>query len=780
MWPQVEEANAKVAALARQGLAETAARMQEIAKAKKIVQAENVSMRTLRFRQKELVKELKQTQKWSSIMQGEFDKQGKVLKTKNDFNAVVNSGHVLGLELQKMHTQNLLARHSVESWESQVKEFDLRDEHEEKQKQVLFKKSAQMVSMKRKREGNIHKQYQVTNQRLQSTESHLAQQRRRLEDAEKMLARRQARVSAEEHGLKVLASRVRTVEERMRNQTQNAEKLNLEVATLQQNLKEDDSGIDAARAWLGSTHHLVKQRTEKAAQTALELIVPDSLKPHGDLVATMREAISLSMRAWGTNATNAAKVAAAASNEKAELGAVMEELRFKLNETRRKMSTFEREIDALHLSRGNLTHQLVEMESQDEKLKAEVTKLKRELMLEGSMTGKEIEDDIAMTREALRRLFAKAAKQSLRKRNVVGELGQSVDRLRGIRNFLHREQKVHSDLEKRLNSTTKELERNEAAYHKLSNDAEAEQQALDDELAQYSNVSKTLADAEVHIRLYHKLDQNSSVAFYHAADLLEKALDEQAASNALKEKQLINVSLQDNASLVHAANVSADITRREKHVAELKAKIDDEERRIHAEKRDVDQRRSELVRAVVSEVPEKQNAAERASQAYYAAEADVAEAKKEEMHTRTAEEQRLRTLKATRQMLAEHLHRAQMIEKQGIMRFNALQKKRRVLLLRARKMLEEEKAAQVSRAQLTVQRQKVHAHAETLLKDIITVQQQLKTVKSLYDKAQAQYHAAARKAALQIRSLSDRKKKAEEVAAKLNDTVRGLESLISE
>merc|ERR1719321_1110529 len=119
----------------------------------------------------------------------------------------------------------------------------------------------------------------------------------------------------------------------------------------------------------------------------------------------------------------------------------------------------------------------------------------------------------------------------------------------------------------------------------------------------------------------------------------------------------------------------------------------------------------------------------------------------------------------------EHLHRAQMLEKQGILRFNELQRKRKELLFRARNMLEQEKAAQVSRASITIQRQKVHRQAETLLKDIAAVQQQLKTLQNTYNEAKAQLHTASRKAALEIRSLSERKKKAEQVAAKLNETV---------
>jgi len=458
----------------------------------------------------------------------------------------------------------------------------------------------------------------------------------------------------------------------------------------------------------------------------------------------------------------------------------MDELRNKLNETKRTMSTLETRIDELHLLRGNLTHQLMTMETKDAKIEAEVERLKQELMLEGSMSDKEIEADLSMTREALRRLLTKVAKKSVRKRNVVGELGQSVDRLRGLWKFLGQEHKVKTELEKRFNATTKELDRDEASYHKLSTDADAEDQALSDEEAQYKVVSKTLADAEARVKLYHKLDQNSTATFNHAADMLDKALAEQATINFHKEQQLNNVSLQDNTSLTHAANISSDITNRERHVADLKAKIDEEERRIAAEKKDIEMRRSELVRTVVSEVPEKQDAAERASAAYYAAQAAVVEAKKQDVKTRVAEDRRLKTLMATRQMLAEHLHHAQMIEKQGAAKFQALQKQRQVLLLRARKMLEEEKAAQTSRASLTVQRQKVQRRAEALLKDIEAVQQQLKTVQALYNEAQAQYRTASKKATVEIRSISERKKQAEKEAAKLNESVRGLESLISE
>merc|ERR1719387_1512213 len=88
-----------------------------------------------------------------------------------------------------------------------------------KKEQTLFKKTAQMVSMKKSMENKIQKQYQASTRGLKVTQNHLVLARRRLEEAEKLLARRQAKASAEEHGLKVLASRVSAVMERMRNQT---------------------------------------------------------------------------------------------------------------------------------------------------------------------------------------------------------------------------------------------------------------------------------------------------------------------------------------------------------------------------------------------------------------------------------------------------------------------------------------------------------------------------------------------------------------------------------
>lgn len=778
--PEVQEANDKVAALARQGLAQTAARMTDIAKVRRTMRAENTSMRGLRLRSKELVKQLKETQEWSSKMQMEFDKQGETLKTQSDFKALVKSGHALGLELQKVQRDNTQSHLEVESWQSKVKAFQRRDAKEQQEEQKLFKKSAQMMSMKKSKVGTTRKQYEMRTENLQATEGRLARQRSKLEAAERMLEKREIRVHAEEHGLAILAARVKAVVERMRSQKEHAQNLKKEVADLEQHLKTEENGIDAAKAWLGSAKDLLEQRTEKAAQTALELNVPYSLKPHEDVVGTLREAISLAMKAWGSNATSAAKIATASSSEKAELGAVTEELRNKINETRSTMTKLDAGINSLHLQRGNLTHQLAEMEEKDAKLELQVKRLKHELMIEGSLSAKQIEADIAMTREALQRLFNKVSTKSVRKRNVVGELGQSLDRLHGLRNFLLREEKVHAELENRLNSTTKELERDEAQYQKLSNDADAEEQALSDEEAQFERVSKAQGDAEAHVKFYRKLEKDSIAAFTRAADKLAKALADSTAADARKEQKLRNITLQHNKSLTPSANITNDIAQREKRVADLKAKIDDEERRIKAEKHDVELRRGELVRAVVSEVPEKQSAAERASAAYYAAEAEAEKARKVESHTRVVEEKKLNTLKATQQMLMEHLHRAQMIEKQGDMRFNALQKKRKDLVLKARMMLEQEKAAQVSRASITIQRQKVHKRAEMLLKEITAVQQQLKTVQEKFAEAKAQLHTASRKAALEIRSLSERKKKAEEVAAKLNESVRGLQALISE